>query len=239
MVLGIVGVIYGVWARTHPQTTALDIQIRQRELAIPNDPKLEITYGGTRLARPTLVEITVQHVAGPEIPQADVPSDGIRITADKPAIVGGLLDADNDATLDEAAGAIQVHPYLVRKWATLRLLYLAEGEASYTSHLRIANVGEPGRPLHKRRRLIAIWLVASLALSVTLIWTTAPTSLFDSPISTIFGIAVYFVISAWLLSKVIDVASEITSFRRRRAIKRAVNNSDPLQHSETDGAGRG
>lgn len=173
-IIGLGGFIYGIWARSHPKKTAMKVRVKQRALGIPNDPKLEVLYDGKKLERPTLVEVTIDHLGGPEIATAEMPADAIAVRAETPVIVGGLGRTDSYATLDAAGGSIAVKPYLVREWSSRRLLYLAEGRAAYEVQVNMANVGTAKGSWYERTS-VTLPILGTTSLLVlggtVLLWT--------------------------------------------------------------------
>lgn len=139
VVVGVAGLVFGIIAWLRPRKSQLQILIKQREIGIPNDPDLGVIFRGKRLERPTLVEISIEHVGGPEIPERDMPAGGITFTSDRPAVVGALGETAAIASLDNETSRIMVKPYLNREGTIRRLTYLAEGQAKYSVHLAIAN----------------------------------------------------------------------------------------------------
>lgn len=138
-VVGAAGLVYGVWARSHPKKTQLQITVKQQELGVPDDPRLEVRLDGAKVGRPTLVQVVIEHMGGPDIAAEDVPTDGITVSADKLALVGPLLSSATKASLDIETATISLRPYLIGQWTVQRIDYLADGPAKYTPHLRIAN----------------------------------------------------------------------------------------------------
>lgn len=152
----------------------MKVRVKQRALGIPNDPKLEVLYDGKKLERPTLVEVTIEHLGGPEIATAEMPADAIAVRAETPVVVGGLGRTDSYATLDAAGGSITVKPYLVREWSSRRLLYLAEGTAAYEVQVNMANVGTAKGSWYERASVTLTILGTTFLLVIggmVLLWT--------------------------------------------------------------------
>ncbi len=180
-VIGIAGFAYGIWARSNPKKTALQVSVKQRELGMPNDPRLDVRFDGKKLDRPTLLEVTVEHMGGPEIAAADMPSGAIAITAENPVIVGALGRSGKNSALDQTHGRITVQPYQIKEWSTLRLTYLADGPTTYTKHVGLANVGDFRRSWLVRHGwkpipflmlvCLVAWIVAA-SLGTTKAWST-------------------------------------------------------------------
>lgn len=154
-VLGLIGIGYGIWARAFPKRTQLEVRVKQQAMSVPNDPKLQVLFDGRKLARPTVVEVTIEHLGGPEIARADMPAGSVSVGVAAPVLVGPLGRAEQYSRITEDGKRIEVKPYLVREFSLMRLRFLADGDSVYTPSVRIANVAASKGPWLRRHQLWA------------------------------------------------------------------------------------
>lgn len=147
--LGVAGVAWGLWARSHPKKTLLVLAVRQTPIGVPADSRVQVTYDGHKVESPVMIEFTVKHVGGPDIAVADMPEDGIIAVAAEDKILGPLIGTDEIAVYDPTTRTISIKPYLI-SGGTRLVTFMADGSTAVEPKLQIANaeLGTtfPGQP---------------------------------------------------------------------------------------------
>lgn len=165
--IGVLGFVYGIWARSHPKQADLWTGIEASPIGLPADEQVRVTYGEQTLTKPHLITLRVAHRGGPEVDTIE--GNAIRFTAspDSSAKVLGLLnDGPEHATLQN--NEVQLKPRMFKTAEEQELLLLSDGDPVMDATIRISNVTHLTEAL-ERRRLRRAAKVAVVLLSLTML----------------------------------------------------------------------
>lgn len=226
LILGLVGLWYGVWARSHPRKTELGIWVGETELGTPSGATLDVTLNGKPVADPVLVRFAVSHLGGPEIAASDMPADGITATSSKPSIVG-RVGGNAAATYDPDTNTIAFTPRLIQKDDLMDVVFLADGLSDLKTSLRIANVTSfrPYNPFWtwvdqaRDPRFVGFVGAVLFIWGAVITWTPreTPAPFPPSPGAALVSLGLAAMVASGLVGVVILIAETIAFLRRRKA----------------------
>lgn len=163
MLAGLVGVLWGIWARSHPAQTRLRTHINTYPIGFPNDRRIKVSFEDVELKQPFLVEIDVEHAGGEEIETRLVDEIRFASAPDAPGrVVGPLGDTSSIAELKD--GAVSLKPRIFKVGEKASLSLMAEGDPRLIPFVRMARVRHVSDTdtIHRAKLLIATSLAVAL-----------------------------------------------------------------------------
>lgn len=136
LALGVGGVLYGQWARTHPVKSRVLLEVQAVRLEIPSSDRLQVTWDGEPVVDPYLLTARVTNLGPADLSRGSFDGGWIRLTLDasqRPVPLG--MPAGEDVEVGEfrvTDETVSFHPGLVGVGVTATSSYLVSRRPAYT-----------------------------------------------------------------------------------------------------------